>query len=264
MTRRPLPHRALACAAACLLPAAAWAVNEPGLIYVHTARDGITAQSAANTTILARGQTFTASGQVITAPPAQPLVLVLSNGSALCLPDGGHLTLTSFTQEAVADTSNDRDYEPSPSQTNLVLDQGALALAMRVPRPTSTLAITTPLAQLSCLSQSLVVIAAPDEVSIAVFDGTVNLTVPSTGFTETLQTGQFATLTRASLSQKYPLQLAAISLVQNHQFGSWVEMARWAAARVDFIRGAKGLHPRLVTPVEFTKGISVEEPRFLQ
>jgi len=264
MTRRSLLLLIVSCAAVWLLPAAAWAVNEPGLIYVHTARDGIAAQSAAGATTLARGQTFTASGQVITAPPAQPLVLVLSNGSALCLPDGGRLTVASFTQEAIADTSNDREYEPSPSQMNLVLDQGALALAMRVPRPTSTLAITTPLAQLSCLSQSVVVIAAPDQVSIAVFDGTVNLTVPTTGFTETLQTGQFATLTRSSLSQKYPLQLSAISLVQNHQFGSWLNMATWAAARVDFIRGAQGLHPRLVTPAEFTKGISVEEPRFLQ
>lgn len=264
MMCRPPLRRVLACTAAWLLPVAGWAANEPGLIYVHTARDGISAQSSGSNTTIARGQTFNASGQVVSAPAAQPLVLVLSNGSALCLPDGGQFTLTSFTQEPVADTSTDREYEPSPSQLSLVLDQGALALAMRVPKPTSTLAITTPLAQLRCLSQSLVVMAAPDQVSIAVFQGTVSLTIPANGFTETLQSGQFATLTRASLTQKYPLQLARINLVQNHQFGGWLNMAVWAAARVDFTRAAQGLHPRLVTPAEFTKTISVEEPRFRQ
>jgi hypothetical protein len=262
---RNLPlWRILAWAACWLTPVMAWAAVEPGLIYVHTARGDITVQSAAANTTLARGDAFTATGQVVTVPDAQPLVLVLSNGSALCLPTGGRLTLTEFTQEPVVDTSLDREYEPTPSQMQLTLDQGALAVAMRTPKPTSTLAITTPLAELHCLSRSIVVLAAADEISIAVFDGTVTLTIPSTGFTETLQTGQFATLDRASLALKYPLKLARINLVQQHEFGDWLNMGRWAAERVDFTRVNQSLHPRLVIPVEFTKGISVEEPRFRQ
>jgi hypothetical protein len=245
-------------------PARLLAVTEPGLLYVHTARDGITTQSAsgaANTTV-ARGDTFSAAGQVVTAPAASPLVIVLSNGSALCLPEGGRLTFTEFLQEAVADTSTDREYEPSPSSLKLTLDQGTLAIACRVFKPTSTLDIATPLAQLHCLSQSLVVIATPDQLSIAVIDGTVSLAIASTGFRETLQTGQFATLDRATLAQKYPLKLGSISLVQRHDFGNWIGMARWAAARVDFVRAAQTLRPRLVTPVQFTQGIPVEEPRY--
>jgi hypothetical protein len=70
------------------------------------------------------------------------------------------------------------------------------------------------------------------------------------------------TLNRASLAEKYPLKLARISLVQQHQFGDWLDMARWAAARVDFVRVAQNLRPRLITPVEFTQGIPVEEPLF--
>jgi hypothetical protein len=266
MTRSSPLRRALAWTACGLLPLAALATPEPGLLYVHTARGDVTEQStpAGAAVPISPGDSFPAIGQLVTVPDAQPLVLILSNGSALCIPGGGRLTLESFTQEPVADTSIDTDYEPTTSQIKLALAQGSLALAMRTPKPTSTLAIATPLAQLSCLSRSLVVIATPDEVSIAVFDGTVGLAIPSTGFTETLQTGQFVTLDRASLTLKYPLKLDAISLVQQQEYGAWLDMARWAAARVVFTRVAQTLHPHLVIPVEFTQGISVEEPRFRQ
>ncbi|MGA2052235.1 MAG: hypothetical protein ABSH19_02870, partial [Opitutales bacterium] len=225
MTCRSTLCRFLAWAICGLQPAVAFAGTEPGLIYVHTARGDITVQDspAGPVTSLARGAAFAAVGQIVTVPDAHPLVLVLSNGSALCLPDGGQITLKSFTQEPVVDTSTDRDYEPTPSQLKLSLAQGSLALAMRTPKPTSTLDIATTFAQLSCLSRSLVVIATPDQVSIAVFDGTVDLTIPSTGFTETLQAGQFATLDRASLTQKYPLKLDAINLVQQQQYGAWLD-----------------------------------------
>jgi hypothetical protein len=213
-------------------------------------------------TSVTRGLTFDVSGQSFSVPDQSPLVLVLSSGTAIFVPTGGNFTLEQFTQEPVVDTGRDREYEPTASNLSLRLTNGTFAFAERIPVPSSTLTISTPLAELSGQSRSFVLQVGADKLSIAVFEGVVKLTVPSTGFAETLQSGQYVTLQRSALAQSYPLQLANIGVVQQHDLGEWLDMARWAEARVDFARSGDKLHPRLILPVDFTTQISAEEARY--
>ena len=242
-------------------PAAA--APDPGLIYVHTVRGDTTVQNGnAASRPLQRWETLAATAQWLQAPQNQPLVLVLSNGSALCLPEGGKLRLEEFVQEPVKDTSTRRLEEPTRSTLRLNLESGALAFAGRTPVPTSTFAVTTPLAQLNCLASSLVVVADANALTVTVFSGVVKLSIASTSFTETLQTGQTATLAREDAAKAFPLKLMRITAGQEHEFGAWLEVARWAEARVDFVRTDGPLRAQQVVPQPFTQKISVDEPRY--
>jgi hypothetical protein len=258
----------LALLAAGLFPSASRAAPEPGLVYVHTVRGNTTTTGGQNasapTQALAQADTFFVTGQQISVPLKSPLVLVLSNGAALALPEGGQLKLEEFAQEPVTDTAKQREEEPTRSNIRLNLATGALVLAGRTPVPTSNFTITTLLAQLRCLAKSVVVVADANALTVTVFDGTVSLSIPGTGFSETLQTGQTATLARSALAEKYPLKLSRITATQEHDFGAWLELAQWAAMRVDFSRAGDKLHPRQVVPETFTQQMSMDEPRYRQ
>ncbi len=248
-----------------LFPAVSQAAPEPGVIYVHTVRGNTTSSGGQNATapqLVTQAAMFAATGQQLSVPLKNPLVLVLSNGAALALPEGGQLKLEEFTQEPVNDTAKVREEEPTRSTIRLNLAAGALVLAGRTPVPTSNLTITTPLAQLRCLAKSVVIVADANALTVTVFDGTVNLSVAGTGFSETLQTGQTATLARAALGEKYPLKLSRITATQEHDFGVWLDLARWAGARVDFARADNQLRPRQVAPETFTQQMSMDDPRY--
>ena len=263
MNCRRLTWRILALAASGLA-SIVWADPAPGLIYVHTVRANttLTATGAAARPLL-RGESFAATGQALTVPSGQALALVLSNGAAAYMPDGGRLTVGEFTQEPVTDQKKDPTYEPSRSNLSLKLDAGTLVVTSRIPVPTSTFTLTTPLAQFKFHSSSeLIVQVKADSVIVTLDQGTADLLVPETGFTETLQKGQTATLTRETLHQPYPLKLDRTTTVQGSQFGQWVALARWATDRVDFNFDGKQWHPSLVVPFDFTQQTSADDPRF--
>jgi hypothetical protein len=266
MNRRILPNLLAALAALALAAAPVRAAPEAGLIFVNSARSGVTlTPTGGSARPLARGELLTASGQTIDVPASLPLLLVLSNGAAAYLPAGGQLTLEEFTQEPVSDTSQERDYEPSRSSLRLNLAQGTLVLTGRTMVPTSTVAITTPLAQFNCHSQSLLVRADGDSLTITIYDGTADFTIPATGFKDTLQAGQTATLTRASLHDPYPFKLTRITTDDQTHFQDWWNISRAAELRTDFIRSDsdKKLYLRQAVPYEFTTQLAVDDPRYM-
>lgn len=236
-----------------------------GAIFAQTVRDGTTilpAGPGAKARPLARGENFSASGQIVNAPTGLALMFVLSNGDALFLPAGGRVTLDEFTQDPVFDTSGDNTYEPSRSSLRLALAQGTLAVAGRQPVPTSNFALTTPLAQLSFHSPSFVVHADKDSLMITLFDGTVDVTIPETGFHDTVLAGQTATLTRQNLHAPYPLQLATITTDDHDRFSGWLATANSVGMRFNFSSVGRNLVVTQRVPQSFTEQISADDPRY--
>jgi hypothetical protein len=246
-------------------PSAPAAAPRPGSFFAQTVRAGTTilpAAAGAKVRPLASGENFFASGQIVNAPKGLALMFVLSNGDGLYLPDGGRLTLDEFTQDPVFDTSRDVAYEPSRSTLRLALAQGVVAVSGRQPVPTSSFTLSTSLAQLAFHSRSFVVRADADSVAITLFDGTVDVTVPETGFHDTVLSGQTATLTRSNLHAAYPLQLASITTDEQDRLGAWLAAANTAEIRVTFSSQGKKLVPAQMLPQSFTQQISVDDPRF--
>ena len=236
-----------------------------GEFFAQTVREGTTilpAEPGSKVRPLARGENFSASGQIVNAPAGLALMLVLSNADALYLPNGGRLTLQEFTQDPTFDTSRNRDYEPSRSTLRLALAQGTVAVSGRQPVPTSTFTLTTPLAQLTFHSQSFVVRAEADSVAITLLDGSVEVTVPETGFHDTLLEGQTATLTRQNLHAAYPLQLSTISTSDHDRYGAWLAAANIAGIRTTFSDTGPTLTATQLLPQSFTQQISVDDPRY--
>lgn len=240
----------------------------PGAILVQTAREGATIAAAgkdAKPEALKSGQTITASGQLVDMQANAPVAFILSNGDSLYFPLGGKLVLDEFKQEPIADTSHtDRDFEPSRSSIRLNFSQGTLVASNRKPVPTSTLTLTTPLARFDCLSPSFVVQAEADSVVFILLEGTAEITIPETGFHDTLQAGQSMTLTRANLKANYPIKLANITTADNQKFGGWLAAARMAERRVTFVGAPGRLQPHTQIAQEFTQQMSVDDPRFRQ
>jgi hypothetical protein len=249
-------------------PAAATTTPVPGIILVQTAREGATLAPAgkdAKAQALKPGQTIAASGQLVDMQENAPVELVLSNGDSFYFPLGGRLTLDEFTQDPITDSShNDRDYEPSRSSVRLNFSQGTLVASNRKPVPTSTLTLTTPLARFECLSPSFVVLAGADSVTFVLLEGTAEVNIPETGFHDTLQAGQSATLTKAGLKANYPLKLANITTADNQKYAAWLAAARMAERRVTFTGPAGHLLPHTQIAMEFTQQMSVDDPRIRQ
>jgi hypothetical protein len=251
-------------------PAAAPAVAPPtaprqGAIFAQTVRDGTTilpTGAGAKARPLARGENFSASGQIVNAPSGLALMFVLSNGDALFLPAGGRVTLDEFTQDPAFNTSGDNAYEPSRSTLRLTLAQGTLAVSGRQPVPTSAFMLATPLAQLSFHSPSFVVQADKDNLALTLFDGTVDVTVPETGFHDTLLAGQTATLTRQNLHAPYPLQLTTITTDDHDHFRAWLAIAGSTGARFNFSSAGPNLVAVQRVPQSFTEQISADDPRY--
>ncbi|HVU38979.1 MAG TPA: hypothetical protein VHC95_11645 [Opitutales bacterium] len=238
----------------------------PGVIYVQTARAGATVTTAAGTPPqpLQAGETLSAAGQVLNMPGNAVVALVFSNGDALYLPHGGRLTLDEFTQGPVADTSRDRAYEPSRSTVHLTLAQGTLALTGRKPVATSDLALTTPLAKFTCHSQTFITRVDTDTVTLTLIDGTADVTIPETGFHDTVQAGQTITLSRQDLHASYPLKLAGITTAESDKFNGWLAAARLEESRVTFSGTPGKLKASVRISQDFTLQSSVDDPRFRQ
>jgi len=264
MTRSLFILTALAAASA---GAGSAPTTEPRLgdFYAQTVREGTTILAAgpgAKVRPLTPGENILAQGQIVNAPNGLAVMFVLSNSDALYLPAGGRLTLEEFTQDPFFDTSRDRAYEPSRSTVRLNLAQGALAVSGRQPVPTSAFVLTTPLAKFSFHSQSFVVRVEGDSVALTLFDGTVDITVPETGFHDTLLEGQTATLTRQNLHAPYPLQLATITTVDHDRYDGWLAAANTTSIRYTFSSEGKNLVAAQLLPQSFTQQISVDDPRF--
>ncbi len=246
-------------------PAVAATGPRPGEFFAQTVRTGTTVLPGgpgAKTRALTRGENFTASGQLVTVPADLALALILSNGDVLYLPVGGRMILDEFTQDPVYLTDRDRDYEPSRSTVRLNLAQGTLAMAGRKPVPTSDLIVTTPLAQLTFHSQSLVVQVEADKLTITLFDGTVDVSIPATGFHDTLLGGQTATLARQDLQSAYPLKASVITEDNNSRLNGWLTAERTAESRVTFIGNGKKFTVYQRIPFTFTQQMSADDPRY--
>jgi len=246
-------------------PATTPTAPHAGVLFAQTVRDSTTILAAgpgAKARSLARGETFSANGQIVYVPAGLALLFVLSNNDAIYLPAGGRLTLDEFTQDPISDTNSDLEYEPSRSNLRLTLAQGTLAVSGRKPVPTSAFTLTTPLAQFSFHSQSFVVHADGDGVAVTLLDGTVDVTVPETGFHDTLLAGQTATLTRQSLHAPYPLKLATISTDDQDHFNRWLAIANIAEIRVTFSGTGQDLVATQLVPQSFTQQISADDPRY--
>jgi hypothetical protein len=264
MTRSLLIWAVLAAASA---GAGSAPVAEPRLgdLYAQTVREGTTILSAgagAKVRALTPNENILANGQTVNAPNGLALLFVLSNGDALYLPTGGRLTLDEFTQDPFFDTGRDRAYEPSRSTVRLTLAQGTLAVSGRQPVPTSAFVLTTPLAKFSFHSQSFVVRVEGDSVALSLFDGTVEVTMPETGFHDTLLEGQTATITRQNLHAPYPLQLATITTAEHDHYDGWLATANLISIRYTFSNEGKNLVATQLLPQSFTQQISVDDPRF--
>jgi len=246
-------------------PAPVAAGPRPGAIFAQTVRPGTTVLPTgpgAKSRLLTHGENFAASGQLLTIPSDQALALILSNGDALYLPVGGRMTLEEFTQDAVFVTDHDRDYEPSRSTLRLNLAFGTLAVSGRKPVPTSSLILTTPLAQLTFHSQSLVVQVEADKLTITLFDGTVDVTVPGTGFHDSVLGGQTATLARKDLTAPYPLKFSPITADDNDRLNGWLAAARTVESRVTFLGDGKKFTFYQRIPFAFTQQMSADDPRY--
>jgi len=257
----------LALAVAGNLPAAAPSAPDslPGIIFAHTVRSGAAiapADDAKEPRAFQRGDTFSATGQTLLSDKGEPIALVFSNGDSLYLPNGGRLIFNEFTQAAVTDTSVHREYEPSHSMVRLTLTQGTLALAARKMDPTSTFTLIAGQLQVQSISQSLVVSVIGDTVTITLFDGTAVVTVPETGFHDTLQAGITATFSPKNLHDSYPLQLTPTTTAQSDLFGGWVSDARRTESKVYFFGPPHNLEVRQILPVDFTQKMSIDDPRY--
>ncbi len=239
----------------------------PGAIFAQTARVGVTltpATPGAQPTALTAGETFAASGQVVTAPEDLATLLVLSNGDSVYLPLGGRMTLDEFTQDPVTDTGTSPDYEPSRSNVRLSLAEGTLLVSGRQPNSTSTLTILTPLARLDVHSHTFAVKVGANSVSLTLFDGTAVVTVTETGFHDIVQDGQTAVLSRQNLHADYPLKMADTTTADHDTFTAWLTAARTAERRVTFIGTPGKLQVRQHIPRDFFEQMSTDDPRFHQ
>ena len=237
----------------------------PGMIFAQTVRAGTTilpGSPGAKTRPLTRGENFPASGQLLTVPADEALALILSNGDALYLPAGGRMTLDEFTQDPIFLTDHDRDYEPSRSTLRLNLALGTLAVSGRKPVPTSSLTLVTPLAQLTFHSQSLVVQVEANKLTVTLFDGTVDVKVPETGFHDTILGGQTSTLARPDLHATYPLKTSAITAENNDRLNGWLTAARTVENRLTFIGSGKNSTVYQRVPFSFPQQMSADDPRY--
>jgi hypothetical protein len=238
----------------------------PGAIYVHTARDGTTLTASdkpGQPSALKPKIIFNATGQVVEAPNGLAMAMVLSNGNALYLPNGGRLTFDEFTQEPVTNTGRDRDYEPTRSNLRLNLAEGLLVISGRNPVPTSTFTLTTPLVQINCHSQSLVVEADADGVTITVLDGTAEVAMPGTAVHETVQSGQTATISRHNLHDAYPLKLTSTTTDASEHLAVFMASAHRIESETTFIGTRQHFQVSLSIPLDHTLQISADDPRFL-
>jgi hypothetical protein len=238
----------------------------PGAIYVHTAREGTTltaGDKGAQASALRPGSIFAAGGQILNAPTGVAAALVLSNGNALYLPNGGRLTLQEFTQEPLTNTGDNRDYEPTRSNLRLSLDQGTLVISGRTPVPTSTFTLTTPLAQINCHAQALVVKVDVDSVIVTVLDGIAEITTPGTQLHETVQSGQTATISRQTLHEDYPLKFTPTTTDTHDRYSVLVDSARRVESYTTFTGTHQHFQVTLRVPVSYTMAISADDPRFL-
>ena len=239
---------------------------ESGAIYVHTARNGTTLTAGnknGQTSALIPGTVFGADGQVLNAPAGLAAALVLSNGNALYLPNGGRLALEEFTQEPITDTDRDRSFEPSRSNLRLNLTQGLLVISGRNPVPTSTFTLTTPLAQINCHAKSLVVQVDANSVTITMLDGVAEVTTPGNQAHDTVQAGQTATISRQTLHDAYPLKLATITTDAKEHFGVFMASAHRIESYTTFTGTRQHFQVALRIPVDYTMQISADDPRFL-
>jgi len=238
----------------------------PGAIYTQTARDGTTISAGdknTQTKALHPGTIFAAEGQTVSAPPGLAVALVLSNGHALYLPNGGRLTLEEFTQEAVTNTGQNREYEPTRSNLHLNLAEGTLVISGRNPEPTSTFILTTPLAQISSQARSMVVQATADSVTITVMDGIAEITTQEIALHDTVQAGQTATISRKNLHDAYPLKLIATGTDASEHLGVLLDSARRIESYTTFTGPHQHFQVTLDIPVDHTLQVSADDPRFL-
>jgi hypothetical protein len=238
----------------------------PGAIFVHTARDGTTLTSTnkgGEGSGLMRGTVFAAHGQTLNAPAGLAVALVLSNGNALYLPNGGRLTFQEFTQEPVTDTGHDRSYEPTRSNLRLNLDQGTLVISGRTPVPTSTFTLTTPLAQINCHAQALAVKVDADSVTVTVLDGIAEITAQGSQTHDAVQAGQTVTISRQTLHDAYPLKFTTTTTDANDRYSVLVNSARRIESYTTFTGPPQHLQVALRIPTDTTMAISADDPRFL-
>ncbi|HTB63187.1 MAG TPA: hypothetical protein VK737_06325 [Opitutales bacterium] len=241
------------------------AALQPGAFFAHTVREGtteLTTEKGAAPRALTRSETFTASGQTVNAPNGLTLMLVLSNGKALFMPQGGRITLDDFLQDPVFFTDRDRSYEPSKSNLRLTLTLGTLVVSGRKPEPTSTFTLTTALAQFSFHAQSFVVHADADTVAVTLMDGTADITIPETGFRDTLLPGQTATLTRPNLHNPYPIKLGPILTADQQHFTDWLALATLTESQISFSLQNKKWAATQRIVQSFTQQTSPDDPRF--
>jgi hypothetical protein len=212
---------------------------------------------------LKRGTILAAQGQILNAPGGLAAALVLSNGNALYLPQGGRLTLQEFTQEPVTDTSRDRNYEPTRSNVRLSLDDGLLVVSGRNPVPTSTFTLSTPLAQINCHAKSLVVKVDADSVTITVLEGIAEVTAQGTQSHDAVQAGQTATISSQSLHDAYPLKFNPTSTDVHDRDSVLVDSARRVESYITFTGTLQHFQVAVRIPADFTTQISADDPRFL-
>jgi hypothetical protein len=236
----------------------------PGAIFAQTVREGTTvlpAEKGAQSRPLARSENLAADGQTVNAPNGLALMLVLSNGKAVFMPQGGRVTLDEFSQDPVFFTDRDRGYEPSKSNLRLTLTQGTLVVSGRKPEPTSTFTLATALAQFSFHAQSFVVHADGDNVAVTLMDGTADITIPATGFRDTLLPGQTATLTRQNLREAYPIKLGPILTADQQHFTDWLALATQTESEITFSEQNKKWVATQRILQSFTQQTSPDDPR---
>jgi hypothetical protein len=133
--------------------------------------------------------------------------VVLPNGVALVLQPGTRLRLEEASLNAPVNAAqwNDPRYEPTQSITRLNLERGTIAIAGKIPNPTSVFTVATPLGQITSEAKRWTLNLTPETLTLAVADGTVNVLPRDQPASDFIQSGQRAIITRTGLVSGRPL-----------------------------------------------------------
>ena len=168
------------------------------------------------------------------------LALYFSNGLGLSAKGVFAFSVETYRQTPFAPSYQDREFEPSRSELSLQLDNGVFGIWRTSPRATSDLLIKTSLAELRVESSACALWVSDDTLAICLKNGIAYLTIPETGFSETVQTGQYVVLKKSAFSKPFPLEVSQATIVEKTKLDALIELARWPYERIYFSKNKAG------------------------
>ena len=171
-----------------------------GLLYVHTARGASEVEFGGAKTAAAAGMSGAAEAAKISG--GKGVFAVLSNKTAFLLAENSELEIGKFEQVAPFKDDLSNDSESTMSTCEITLKKGALHVRTPQLRPTSSLKIKTPEAELEAESRGFSVSTADGKTEVLPVEGALVVKTKS-GKTDIVKAGQRAIVDGGKITIAY-------------------------------------------------------------